>query len=463
MAQHLRAESLVGRVFGRWTVVSEIRGRKGSCHCRCECGQERDIFRGSLVTGASQSCGCARHPNLIGQRFGRLVAIELVRVPLKNGGTLAGFLCQCDCGKEKTVISGKLASGYATSCGCGRKKRQKHVDTETGEKPKKRRQRKSPIEPIGKEQVADTRTEKVAPGMVFGHLTVIREIQKYNQKRYECLCSCGGTTVANPFSLYSGRLRNCKCRGVSSDDATFKSLVLRHKENAKARNLDFTLTSDALSILYKQECFYCGAPPGMVKHPPTKRLNPREGEDYIYNGLDRVDNAKGYIPENVVASCWACNRAKRELSTEEFLDRVFKIAFYKPLDPNTVSYQVAKGGEVWGKYLSSAKNRHLVVDLTKEQAMELFGKPCHYCGDPPNKRLSGMCYTGIDRVDNSKGYSQENCVPCCKCCNRMKSTMSITEFTSWVKRVVAFQNEKKRLSGPRPQSDSGTPERPDQK
>jgi 5-methylcytosine-specific restriction endonuclease McrA len=29
-------------------------------------------------------------------------------------------------------------------------------------------------------------------------------------------------------------------------------------------------------------------------------------------------------------------------------------------------------------------------------------------------------YSGIDRKDNEKGYTEENCVPCCKRCNGIK-------------------------------------------
>lgn len=35
---------------------------------------------------------------------------------------------------------------------------------------------------------------------------------------------------------------------------------------------------------------------------------------------------------------------------------------------------------------------------------------------------------GIDRKDSGRGYYQENCLPCCKICNVMKSTMSYNDF-----------------------------------
>jgi len=36
------------------------------------------------------------------------------------------------------------------------------------------------------------------------------------------------------------------------------------------------------------------------------------------NGIDRQDNAKGYIPGNCVSCCRICNYAKHALTLEEF-------------------------------------------------------------------------------------------------------------------------------------------------
>ena len=61
--------SIVGRVFGRLTVLSrspEI-GRQGQTRwiCRCVCGTEKTIYRTSLFNGSTQSCGCLKRENNI--------------------------------------------------------------------------------------------------------------------------------------------------------------------------------------------------------------------------------------------------------------------------------------------------------------------------------------------------------------------------------------------------------------
>ena len=66
------------------------------------------------------------------------------------------------------------------------------------------------------------------------------------------------------------------------------------------------------------------------------------------------------------------------------------------------------------------KNRNIKFELTKEQVQILCESPCFYCGK--NRCL------GIDRKDNNKDYTNDNCVPCCGFCNKMKMDHSIDEF-----------------------------------
>lgn len=84
-------------------------------------------------------------------------------------------------------------------------------------------------------------------------------------------------------------------------------------------------------------------------------------------------------------------------------------------------------------------------NLSLDEFSELIHKPCYYCGAAPssnnmwNNRAARITaneaieINGIDRVDSSKGYSIDNCVPCCSVCNRMKSDLTMDEFLSHVK------------------------------
>ncbi len=81
------------------------------------------------------------------------------------------------------------------------------------------------------------------------------------------------------------------------------------------------------------------------------------------------------------------------------------------------------------RYKKDAKIRNLSFELTNEQFKEFIIKPCYYCGaDKPQKQMYNnwgeVKYTGIDRVDNTKGYAVENCVPCCGKCNVIKKAVT---------------------------------------
>ena len=56
--------------------------------------------------------------DLTGQRFGRLIALEVVG---KNSKNESIWKCQCDCGNTTEVLMGKLVHGRTKSCGCYRR------------------------------------------------------------------------------------------------------------------------------------------------------------------------------------------------------------------------------------------------------------------------------------------------------------------------------------------------------
>lgn len=99
-------------------------------------------------------------------------------------------------------------------------------------------------------------------------------------------------------------------------------------------------------------------------------------------------------------------------------------------------------------YKKHAKDRGFTFDLDYDYFKELTECNCHYCGIEPiqvyqlknpktGKIRSGVpiTYNGIDRVDSTKGYFNDNVVTCCKICNRAKSNSSLDEFKEWIKRI----------------------------
>lgn len=105
---------------------------------------------------------------------------------------------------------------------------------------------------------------------------------------------------------------------------------------------------------------------------------------------------------------------------------------------------------IFVEYKSNAQHRKHPFELTFEKFNELISQPCAYCGSTPEIKNGGHLesrkrldqpdlYTnGIDRIDSTKGYTLDNCVPCCSKCNKMKNTYTKEEFLDHIKSIYNY-------------------------
>ena len=81
---------------------------------------------------------------------------------------------------------------------------------------------------------------------------------------------------------------------------------------------------------------------------------------------------------------------------------------------------------VLNRYKQGARARGYEFLLTDDEFDKLTQMSCYYCGTPPSQiffrkgSLEKYTYSGVDRVDNTKGYTHDNCVSCCDECNYAK-------------------------------------------
>jgi hypothetical protein len=101
---------------------------------------------------------------------------------------------------------------------------------------------------------------------------------------------------------------------------------------------------------------------------------------------------------------------------------------------------------LYSHYRWSAKKRGYNFNLSKENFKKLTSSDCFYCGEKPSKEnrngkstQSPYIYNGIDRIDNTIGYEENNVVSCCEQCNKSKRMMSSKDFISWIKKVYEHQ------------------------
>lgn len=88
-----------------------------------------------------------------------------------------------------------------------------------------------------------------------------------------------------------------------------------------------------------------------------------------------------------------------------------------------------RSSEKWrfADYKRGAKYRGLDFEIQFDEFCVIVNSDCSYCGG-----VGG----GIDRVDPLLGYQLENCAPCCKRCNRIKSNYQLQDLMEHLKKIV---------------------------
>jgi len=160
-----------------------------------------------------------------------------------------------------------------------------------------------------------------------------REYYFYNYK-----CDCGNEGVTGKHTLLQAKDYSCKaCRGVDlgirskvsskkyDDPVEAKCSIVysNYKSRAKRKGWGMSLNFEEFKNLVTQDCHYCGLEPKMCR---MDRAKSRQGLSRVYfNGIDRLDSMEGYTLDNSVTCCEDCNKAKRNLSPEQFLELVRRI------------------------------------------------------------------------------------------------------------------------------------------
>jgi hypothetical protein len=105
-------------------------------------------------------------------------------------------------------------------------------------------------------------------------------------------------------------------------ESNFNALYGSYRRSAQSRGIEFNITKEQFKIITQENCYYCGIEPLQKYDGKGERYN---NGYWIYNGIDRKDDRKGYEINNCVPSCKICNYAKQGLTDIEFLNHVKKI------------------------------------------------------------------------------------------------------------------------------------------
>lgn len=151
-------------------------------------------------------------------------------------------------------------------------------------------------------------------GRTFGRLTVLRRSARSVRGAvlWTCLCKCGQVVDVRGNHLRRGATRSCGCLQTLRGTA-FRSRVCQYKNVASKFGRTWSLSEAEAFALFKQNCEWCAAPPANVAKAKC-------GETFVYNGLDRRDNGRGYEIGNVVPCCARCNTAKSDMTIAEWVE-----------------------------------------------------------------------------------------------------------------------------------------------
>jgi len=248
------------------------------------------------------------------------------------------------------------------------------------------------------------------------------------------------------FVKYRGRKMQClgdkywehcaeiakKYRAMKTDEERFEynerhrmSLTCKlsyYKTRAKKYGIEWGISDDIAIEMFTKNCFYCGISP-----------------DKYHNGIDRVDNDKGYVINNIVPCCTICNIIKGALDIDVFYKRVIHILTHVgKIDGCKFSDIFPKSESAsYDSYKRRADMKGLDFDLTLNDFFNLIKKDCYLCGI----KSDNSHRNGIDRKDSSLGYKHDNCYPCCSECNYMKNNYSYELFIEKLYMIYIFQHD----------------------
>lgn len=240
--------------------------------------------------------------DLLNKRFGKLTVISCIESRNGNKNYGGKWECKCDCGNIKITNGYRLTTSTepTRSCGCLKK-------------------RKDSI--IGKK---------------YGKLLVKECIISYDQDKdsrgtFLCECDCGGIVKVKGKMLgwTIGGTRSCGCLTSickrKDKDRVYRESYRGHIRHARDKN--FTPVPYNLWVeIVVNPCYYCGeiderVSRGLLQSKFATDSDIQYTKRYI-NGIDRLDNNRGYELDNCVPCCAQCNKMKLNYPKEYFYKRV---------------------------------------------------------------------------------------------------------------------------------------------
>ena len=228
--------------------------------------------------------------DLTNQRFGRLTVICQDKTKKRRESY---WLCQCDCGKQKSIGSSALRSGQTVSCGCYNNE----ICQRLGE--------------INKRDFTGKR---------FGRLTVLKDTgkrTKYRQVIWRCRCDCGALLEVSSGNLSSGNTRSCGCL-TSYGEEYIAKMLNKHNIHYKTQ-VHFSDLKDKRELKFDFGIYKNGQLVQLIEYDGKQHFD--QTAPYYSEYMVNHDELKNQYCKNKNIPLLRC---RREDLTPELIGRIIK-------------------------------------------------------------------------------------------------------------------------------------------
>ena len=277
-----KAKDIRGVRFGRLVVLDRVENKynKTAWLCKCDCGNYITAVGTGLTTGDYSSCGCKRHHDIAGKKFGRWTAIEMTNKRSSSGDVI--WKCVCECGTLGEVKKSKLSDGTSKSCGCLARELTSERSSASGlDLTGKRFDRLVAIKPSGK--------------------------KNYEGRLWVCKCDCGNYTEATARGLNGGRITSCGCKRIEHITKLGKS---HQGKNNPLYNHTLTDEERATTLFQRTSAQYKDIRNKTLKRDNFECVVCSSNERVVAHHLDGFDKHKDkrFELDNLVTLCGDCHK-----------------------------------------------------------------------------------------------------------------------------------------------------------
>jgi len=193
--------------------------------------------------------------------------------------------------------------------------------------------------------------------------------------------------------------------------------------SARTKKLDFSISKEEYLEMVVKPCYYCG-------------ILQEKG----FNGMDRLDSNGSYSVENCVSCCETCNMMKGTSGPTIFIRRAEHILTNLGIIEGRLTPEVFVNVKnvSYSSYNKRAQEKGLDFTITREEFYQKASEPCYICG----KETTDEHKNGIDRFDNTNGYTADNIKSCCWSCNFIKKNKKYDDVIEKLCSIYEYQSTK---------------------